>query len=205
MTMIKINLLPPVFRVAKKKKKKPVDAKAAGTAVDLNSLPWKWIAIVAGALFFILTLYFYFDFMKLNKKMSGINANMAIDQPKMQGLKVLENEVANTLIPERDFLMTNVLNKTPITNVLQKLSEDLSDGIWLDGFTMNNSGKERSFQMKGLATNIENKTNIEQIEEYLQKLKSVVPNSQFTYSTSTQTFEKSPVTAFNAEYKWKAD
>ncbi len=203
--MIKINLLPPTFKAVKKQKKKSSPGPAAGTSSDLSSLPWKQIAFGAGGLFLALTLYFYFDYILLSKRIAKINTDMAVDQPKMQSLKTLENEVSRDLVPERDFLMTHVLNKTAATNVLQKMSEDLPDGIWLNGFTMNNSGKDRSFRITGLAVNIENKTNIEQIEEYLQKLKLVVPNSQFTYSTSTQLFEKAPVTAFDAEYKWKAD
>ena len=107
--MIKINLLPPAFKVAKKKKKNPVSVTVGNATGDWTSWPWKSIGIVVGGLFFLLTLYFYFDFVRLNKKMKTVGAVMAVDQPKMQGLKVLEKEVTESLIPERDFLMTHVL------------------------------------------------------------------------------------------------
>lgn len=137
--------------------------------------------------------------------MKTLSVELTAVQPQLQALKALEVEVTGTLLPEKDFLMTHVLNKAPITTVLQKMSEVLPEGMWLQSFTINNSGKDRSFNVHGLAINMENKTNIEQIEEFLQNLKVVIPTAQFTYSTSKQMVDKTPATAFSAEYKWKAD
>ena len=203
--MIKINLLPPAFRTVKKKKAKARAAGSVKAGGALTGLPWKTIGVVAGVLFFVATLYFDFDYIQVSKKMKTLNVDLATVQPQLQALKALEAEVTETLVPERDFLMTHMLNKAPITTVLQKMSEALPDGVWLQNFTINNSGKARSFNVQGLAINVENKTNIEQIEEFLQKLKEAIPNAQFTYSTSKQLFEKTPATAFSAEYKWQAD
>ncbi len=205
MTMIKINLLPPAFSVAKKKKTKAKAGAPSKSSGALEALPWKMIGLGAGILFLITTLYFDFDYVKVSKKMKSLSVELAVAQPVLKALKDLEGEVSGTLVPERDFLMTHVLNKAPITTVLQKMSEALPDGVWLQSFKINNSGKSRSFLVKGLAVNIEGKTNIQQIEEFLQKLKEVIPTAQFTYSTSKQVFKKAPVTAFNAEYKWQAD
>lgn len=208
--MIKINLLPPTFRIVKKKKAVKAAAPAAPTIKPVKTysgpaIPWKYIGIGAGALFMLLTLYFDFDYYRLNKKVKVLKAQWATTQPQMHSLKMLEEEVGRTLVPEQNFLKTHVLSKAPTTSVLQKLSEALPEGMWLENFTMNNAGKARSFRIQGLAINLEKKTNIEQIEEYLQKLKTVIPGSQVTYSTSKQIFDRTPATAFMAEYQWQAD
>ena len=144
--------------------------------------------------------------LKSKKKTKSINAEVVLVQPQMQALKTLEQEVAEKLLPERDFLMTHVLNKAPLTTVLQRMSEALPEGVWLEKLVVNNSGKERSFRVQGRAAKSQNKTDIEQIEDYLKKLQTAIPNAQFTYSTNKQVGEADlPSTAFDAEYEWLAD
>lgn len=204
--MIKINLLPLTLRAIKKKKSKPVVAGSAAAAHSSQVLHTKIALGALGVLFFAYSIYLNIDYLNLKKKTKSINAEVVLVQPQMQALKTLEQEVAQKLLPERDFLMTYVLNKAPLTTVLQIMSEALPDGAWLEKLVVNNSGKERSFRVQGRATTSQGKTNIEQIEDYLKKLQTAIPNAQFTYSTSKQIGEADlPSTAFDAEYKWQAD
>ena len=202
--MIKINLLPPAFRVVKKKKVAPSPT-SANTQRDSKERIKKLALIGAAGLFVLYSVYLDFDYFQLKQKMKTLGSEMVLVQPQMQSLKALEQQVTETLVPERDFLMRHVLSKAPVTVVLQKMSTALPDGIWLENLIFNNFGQERSFSIRGSAINLENKTNIEQIEEYLQQLKTIIPNAQFTYSTSKQVVDNAPVTIFNAEYKWQAD
>lgn len=201
--MIKVNLLPLSLRVSKKKK---ASTASSSSAAGLGQrLPLKMVAMVAGAGFIFLTLYFDFDYIRVSKKLKILNSEWIVMQPQMQSLKTLEDEVGTQLVPEQIFLNTHVLSKEPITSLLQAMSEVLPEGMWLQGFSMGNSGKDRSFRIQGIALNIENQTNIEQIESYLQKLKLIIPNSQFTYSTAKQSLERVSATSFISVYKWQAD
>ncbi len=205
--MIKINLLPVQFRVAKKKKAKAktLSSGAVNQNLSAKTMPWALVSIALAALFLLVTLYYDFEFIQISKKMKSLSVESAVVQPQLQVLKALEAEVTGLLVPEKDFLMTHVLNKAPLTAVLQKISEVLPDGMWLQSLTVNNSGKSRSFELSGLAISVPGKTNIESIEDFLQKVQTVISNSKFTYSTTKQLFEKAPATAFSAEFKWRAD
>jgi len=202
--MIKINLLPVELQPAKKKKK-TVKRVAANQAVDLKvKLPVKMIALVCVLIFAALTLFFYIDYLRLHKKQTQVAQDFAAIQPRVQEVRVLEQEVTTVLQPEKDFLNAHVLNKAAITSILQEMSVSLPEGLWLTSLTINNSGKQRSFQIQGLALNTQDKTNIQQIEVYLQQIKGVLPNARFTYSTGKQLADKVAATAFTANFEWQA-
>lgn len=204
MAMIKINLLPAELRPVKKKKvvKRAAAEKPAG---EFNAqLPLKAAVIAIAGIFAVVTLFFYVDYLRLNKKQSKVASDFAAIQPRVQEVRVLEQEVTTLLQPEKDFLNAHVLNKATITSILQEMSVALPEGLWLTSFSIDNSGKKRSFQIQGLALNSKDKTNIQQIEEYLHQIKHVLPNAQFTYSTGKQLTEKVAATAFTANFEWQA-
>lgn len=205
MNMIKVNLLPLHLRVVKKKKKKVAPQVSGATAIRPAGIPLQTILISFGALFFLLTAYFDFNFLMLSKKTKSLAAELALTQPKTQSLKLLDQEVNTSLVPEQSFLNAYVLSKEPITNLLQVMNDSIPEGVWLENFSISNSGKARSFIIKGVAVTIENQTNIEQIESYLQKLKQAIPTSEFTYSTAKLALKQTSATSFSASYKWQVD
>lgn len=204
--MTRINLLPTELRPAKKKKvvKRVVAAGPVGIKGDPR-LAIKAVVLLIAGLFTAITLFFYFDYLNLRQKQTRVAADFAAIQPSVQEVKVLEQEVTTILQPEKDFLNAHVLNKAAITSILQKMSESLPEGLWLTAFNINNSGKQRSFQIQGVALNSKEKTNIQLIEEYLQQIKQIIPSAEFTYSTGKKVEEKVPVTTFSAKFQWQAD
>lgn len=203
--MIKINLLPAELRPVKKKKivKRAASAKPAGE-FNAQQLPLKAASIAIAGIFAAVTLFFYVDYLRLNKKQAKVAQAFAEIQPRVQEVRLLEQELTTLLHPEKDFLNAHVLNKAAITSILQEMSVSLPEGLWLTSLTINNSGKQRSFQVQGLALNSQDKTNIQQIEEYLHQIKRVLPNAHFTYSTGKQLAEKVAATAFTANFEWQA-
>ncbi len=197
--MIKINLLPAEMRPVKK---------SATSHAFMAGSQTRLIAGGVGAVCFLLflcTAYFDFAYYADSKKFKRVSDELAAIQPGTQALRDLEQELNGVLVPQRDFLKTYILNKTPITSVLQGVSEALPDGVWLQSFSISNSGKQRSFQIQGAAIQFKGKTSIEQIEAYLQALTKVVPGAVFNYSTSKQVVNKQAATAFNVTYQWQAD
>lgn len=205
MKMIKINLLPIEFRTVKKRRAATSVAKGEGVGAIGGRWPWKKVIVGLIVALVLVTAYYNFGYWQVTQKWKAANTDSVAVQPELQALRALEQEVSGVLVPERDFLRTHVLNKAPLTHILQLISESLPDGMWLEALKIQNSGKQRSFRIQGLAVNIESKTNIEQIEEYLEGLKQVIPSAQFVYSTAKQVVDQVSATAFVAEYQWQAD
>lgn len=202
--MIKINLLPLDLRPQKSKKS---SAGLDGFSGALQfSKPVLAALAGAGVVFIGLTAFFYTSYLGLNGKLSRVNQAYLDIQPRVQVVRALEQEVTNLLQPEKNFLKANILNKAPLTSILQVMNDALPDGVWLTALSINNSGEKRSFQLQGVALNTQEKTSIQQIEHYLHQIKMVIPNSQFAYSTGKQQgSESAAATAFTANFHWQAD
>ena len=141
----------------------------------------------------------------LKGRLVKVNQDFAAIQPSVQEVRSLEQEVSSVLQAERDFLNAHILNKAALTSILQTISESLPEGVWLTALSINNSGKKRSFQIQGVVSGIKDKTNIQQIEDYLHQVKMVIPSSHFVYSTGKQLADKVSATAFTANFEWQAD
>ena len=116
--MITINLLPEEFRAAEKKSSKyPV-------------IP---IAIGAGVLFILLTIFFYFDYISANISLNKLNKESVTILPQSQRLKQLDTEVQEILKPENVFLNRFVTADRPATPMLSWVSEFLPPAAWLTG------------------------------------------------------------------------
>jgi len=202
--MIKINLLPRELRPAKRSKPQKVSV-SGSPAVVSNKRMIIGGGLVAAIIFIVATILLYFDYMGLNQKLININQEFASIQPSVQEVRSLEQEVSSVLQTERDFLNAHILNKTALTSILQTISETLPEGVWLTTLSINNAGKKRSFQIRGVVSGIKDKTNIQQIEEYLHEIKMIIPSSQFVYSTGKHLAGKVSATSFTANFEWQAD
>ncbi|HRK62739.1 MAG TPA: hypothetical protein PLY88_09385 [Candidatus Omnitrophota bacterium] len=202
--MIKINLLPPELRPVKKSKSPKASAPGVPALVSNKQMVLGGGLAVA-VVFFAVTLLFYFDYLGLKGRLVKVNQDFAAIQPSVQEVRSLEQEVSSVLQAERDFLNAHILNKAALTSILQTISESLPEGVWLTALSINNSGKKRSFQIQGVVSGIKDKTNIQQIEDYLHQVKMVIPSSHFVYSTGKQLADKVSATAFTANFEWQAD
>ena len=186
--MITINLLPEEFRIRKK--------------VESN-LPTLKIAIAAGAVFMIATVFFYFDYLAAGRELGRIEKEWTIMQPQSEALKTLEQEVEGTIKPERDFLNRFVTTQKPLTYLLMWASELLPETTWLLEVKVEQAeGKETLF-IKGLTLPSKEKSSIEYIEGFLHALKEKIPEATLSLTTTRQTIEHTELTQFIANFEWK--
>lgn len=202
--MIKINLLPVELRPVKKAR--PHKASVSGVPSLVSNKQMVLGGGIAVLLVFLaVTTLFYFDYLGLKGRLVKIDQDFAAIQPGVQEVRSLEQEVSSVLLTERDFLNAHILNKAALTSILQTISEALPEGVWLTALSINNSGKKRSFQIQGVVSGVKEKTNIQQIEEYLHQVHLIIPGSHFVYSTGKQLADKVSATAFTANFEWQAD
>lgn len=185
--MITINLLPEEFRIRPKSK---------------TSVSYLKISAVLGVLFFLLTAYFYTDFLRAQEKLKKVQAQWAALQPQMAELKKLEEEVEKKLKPEKVFLESFVTVKRPLTFLMGWASEVLPESIWLTELQMEREGEGGHFLIKGLAFSSKEKSSIDAIEIYLHRLREKIPESDLSLTTTRQTLEGRELTQFTAHFDW---
>lgn len=188
--MIKINLLPQELRKGQKK---------------TSPFPYVPLAILAGTLFLLLTFFFYGDYLKGRAAYKKVMKEWVILSPLMGQLKALENKIEIEMRNENDFLLENVLNADPLTRILSWVNEFLPSKGWLTELKAERAGEGCRLNLRGVVLPSRTQTGIEQIEEFLQKLKSKLPpQAELVLTTSKETKEKLDGTAFTASLEWGA-
>ena len=188
--MIKVNLLPQELR----KKKK-----------SATRIPYTFLAILAGVLFLLLTVFFYGDFLKTRSAYKSVKADWTRLNPLMAQLKALETRSEVEMKGEKDFLEKNVLNTESMTRILFWVSEFLPPKGWLTELKAEREGEGCRLTLKGVVLASRTQTGIEQLEEYFQKLKvKLSPQTTVALTTSKEVKEKMGGTAFTAQLDWGA-
>jgi Tfp pilus assembly protein PilN len=185
--MITINLLPEEFKVKEKK--------------QLN-IPALKIFIVAGAIFGIVTLFFYVDFWQAKFALSRLNKEWLVVEPQSQRLKQLQQDVENNLTPENVFLKRFVTSDRPLTFILGWVNDNLPPTGWLTQLQMDRAGESGKLLVKGLTLPSKEKSSIEHIEIFLNALKQKMPDATLSLTTSRQKIKDVEVTQFTATFEW---
>jgi hypothetical protein len=186
--MIKINLLPQELLKGK---------------TNAPRIPYIPLALLVGVLFLLLTFFFYGDYLRARSAYERVHKEWVKVSPLMAQLKALEKQVAVEMKGENDFLEKNVLNKEPITQVLFLASYFLPSKGWLTELKAGREGEGCRLTLKGVVLASRTQTGIEQIEEYVQKLKAKLPpQTSVALTTSKETKEKAVGTAFVAQLEW---
>jgi len=185
--MITINLLPEEYREVKR---------------PSSALPYISLAIQAGALFLLLTLFFYADYLKARRAYDSVYAEWIQFGPQMRQLKELEKMVEVDMKAEKDFLVTTVLNTDPVTRVLQAVSDHLPPHGWLTELKIERAGGGGKLNMQGIVLSAGAKTGIEQIESFFQEVKARFPKADVTLTTSKVKDPKIAGTSFSTTITW---
>lgn len=160
------------------------------------------LGILFGVLFLLLTLFFYVDYLRVKFAFDGVYKEWKKLSPQMQELKALETRVEIEMRGEKEFFEKYVLNTTSIGRILQWISEYLPQGGWLTELKVEREGDGGKLVLQGVVLSVLAKTNIEQIEEYMGKLKEKLPRGSFSLTTAKQDEKKSGGTAFTATFNW---
>jgi hypothetical protein len=186
--MIKINLLPPELLKGK---------------ANATRIPYVPLALLAGVLFLLMTFFFYGDYLKARSAYHNVYTEWAKLSPLMAQLKALEKQVAVEMKGEKDFLEKNVLNKEPVTQILFLASYLLPSRGWLTELKVEREGEGCQLILKGMVLASRTQTDIEQIEEYVQKLRAKLPpQTSVALTTSKEAKEKTGGTFFSAQFEW---
>lgn len=189
--MITINLLPPEY----KRKKR--------TAGPVPYIP---LVILFGVLFFLLTLFFFADYLKTKSAYDRIWKEWEQISPQMQQLKSLERKVDVEMRGEKEFLEKYVLNTDSMTRILECLSENLPPSAWLTEVRLERVKGGGKLALQGVVLPMLKKTGIEQIEDYMKKLKENLPKGNYTLTTAKQDSKGSGEgIAFSALFDWGAE
>lgn len=185
--MIKINLLPPQLR--KQKTQTP-------------RLPYIPVALLGAGLFFILTFFFYADFIRARSSYERLRQDWLRIGPTLSQLKAMENKVEIEMRGEKEFLEKYVLNTNSMTHLLESTSKFLPQRGWLTEFKAERDGEGCRLILQGVVLASPSMTGIEQIEEYLNKLKAdLSPKTTLTLTTSKDS-KKDEGTVFTANFAW---
>ena len=185
--MIKINLLPIELRKANKK------------AVPIPYLP---LVILAGMLFLLLTLFFYVDYIGARTAYLKVRREWVRLSPLMAQLKSMEKTVDVELKGEKDFLEANVLNSQPVTRILMWVSEFLPPKCWLTNLEFERQGEGCHLGVEGVVLPSDNRTGIEHIEDFLNKLKAQLPTATLSLTTTKTSTKDVEGTSFAANFEW---
>ncbi|MGI6241374.1 MAG: hypothetical protein ACOYJW_05535 [Candidatus Omnitrophota bacterium] len=189
--MITINLLPQEFR----RTRKPTMAR-----------PYLPLAILAGSLFMLLTLFFYADYLKAKGAYDSVHSEWMKLSPQMQQLKTLEQKVEVEMRGEKEFLEHHVLNTDSMTRILQLVSENLPKRGWLTELTLERAQTGGGdLVLQGVVLPVSARTGIEQIEGFLQELKSKYPRMDISLTTAKVKEKDAVGTSFSATIKWSAE
>lgn len=185
--MIKINLLPAELRKAHKKQ---------------TPVPYLPLIFLAIALFSLLTLFFYIDYLGTRVAYGKVRKEWDRISPLMAQLKSMESKVDVEMKGEKDFLEGNILNTQPVTQMLMWTSEYIPASCWLTNMKVERQGEENRLQLEGIVIPAHNRTGIEHIEDFLHKLKSKFPTAVLTLTTSKVSTKETVGTSFVANFEW---
>ncbi|HNX68759.1 MAG TPA: hypothetical protein PLL75_07305 [Candidatus Omnitrophota bacterium] len=187
--MIRINLLPAEFR------------KTKGSA---SPVPYLSLAILAGGLFLLLTLFFYADYLKVKSSYAIVYTEWVRVSPEMAQLKKMETKVEAEMKAEKEFLEKNILNTDSMTGVMMEVSEHLPQQGWLTELKLERVPQGVAMNLKGKVLPSRALTGIEQIEQFLQQVKSRMPQAVPTLTTAKGDAKAEGATSFEADFKWGA-
>jgi len=189
--MITINLLPQEFR----RTRKPTMAK-----------PYLPLAILAGSLFMLLTLFFYADYLKAKGAYDSVYSEWMQFSPQMQQLKTLEQKVEVEMRGEKEFLERHVFNTDAMTRILQLVNDHLPQRGWLTELTLERAKTGGgNLVLQGVVLQTSARTGIEQIEGFLQELKSEYPEMDILLTTAKVKEKNAVGTSFSAMMTWSAE
>ncbi|MFA6599396.1 MAG: hypothetical protein WC352_04380 [Candidatus Omnitrophota bacterium] len=185
--MIEINLLPEEFKLAMTPPRK---------------WPYAHALLAAASLFVVVTLFLYVDFQISKSKLMKIENEWVLMQPEFKILTQLKAEIEGNVKVEKDFMEKFVTTQRPLASMMMGLSEALPSGGWLNEVKLDRSALAESLLLRGMVVSAGTKTSIEQIEEYLQRLKEKMPDVLLTLTTTRQAVEDVEVTEFIAHLQW---
>jgi Tfp pilus assembly protein PilN len=185
--MIKINLLPIECRKANKK---------------ASPIPYLPLIILGSVLFLLLTLFFYVDYLSTRTAYVKVRKEWIRLSPLMAQLKSMENKVDVEMKGEKAFLEANVLNTQPITRILMWASEFLPPRCWLTNLEIERQGEGSHLELEGVVFPSNNRTGIEHIEGFLNKLKMQLSTATLTLTTSKTSTKDVEGTSFVAHFEW---
>jgi len=185
--MIQINLLPEEYR-RREKKSQP--------------LPVLKIGAAAAGLFVLLTGIFYIDFLFTSVKLSKLRSAWEKIQPETLILNQLRSEVETVLKPEKDFIDRYVQTRWHLSRQMEWASEFLPDQAWLSEMKLERDDKGTHFLIRGLCLPSRDRSSIEQIEGYAQKLKDLLAGAELNLTTTRISVENIQLTQFVAVYTW---
>ena len=186
--MIRINLLPQELRIKKKAPSRPI--------------PYKTLAIGIGAIFFILTIFFYADYWKQKIQLQQLEKAWKTAGPQLTELKALEAKIEGELKNEKVFLDTRLLAELPMTWVMSWINEFLPDRAWLTELNLDREGTYQVLILQGVALPSRERTSIEQIESFLYQFQQKLPHSRLALTTSKQTKDGQELMTFSARFEW---
>ena len=186
--MITINLLPLEHRSKKN---------------AVNVMPYVPLAVLFGILFLLLAGFFFADYLKVKTAYDRISNEWGRVSPQMKELKALENKVEVEMRTEKEFLEKYVLNTQSMALVLQQISEYLPPKAWLTEVKLERMGDGGRLNLQGIVLPMHERTAIEQIEDYMKKLKENLPKGSYTLTTAKQDTEGlKEGTFFSAVFDW---
>ena len=186
--MIKINLLPEDLRKSKKSSPR---------------VPYIPLAILAGVLFLLMTCFFYVDYLKARSSYNRVHQDWIRLNPMMGQLKALEKKIEIEMRGEKEFLEKNVLNTDPSTHLLFWISDFLPPKAWLTQLDFERVEQGCLLTLQGVVLPSRSQTSIEQIEQYMQKLKAKLPpQAVLALTTAKEVKAKVEGTAFTAKFEW---
>lgn len=187
--MIKINLLPPEFRVK---------TQSAETAQK------KMWFLGGAALFLLITVYFYIHFLFLAAKLNAANSEWRVMEPQFREMSALRAEVEGQLQHEKTFMNSFATTERPLTPILVSVNRHIPNTGWLEQLQLKREGENAALLIKGVCFNSPDKTSIEHIENYLNLLKRDFGKTDLTLTTTRKIIEGVEVTQFTAFFSWGA-
>lgn len=187
--MITINLLPQELRKS---------------THNTPKVPYVSLIALVGVLFLLMTTFFYADYLKALTAYKRVQKEWDRINPILGQLKAQETKIEVEMKGEAEFLEKNILNKGFVTQILTWTSEYLPPKAWLTELMIEREGEGFRFTLKGAVFPTKAQTGIEQVEEYLQKIKTQLPSEtviSFTTAKATSA-AKIEETTFNANLEW---
>ncbi len=186
--MIHINLLPQDLR---QKEMTP------------TTVRWEPFAILFAVLFLLLTVFFYSDYLDVRAVHKTIRDEWKTKSAVIPQLKQLEKRVGVELTDEKMFLEKNILNTESATRLFSHVSEYLPERGWLTEFRFDRDINKSFLSLKGIVQSQKNKSEIEQLEIFLQKLKkNLHGDTKTSLTTSKRMSGNLNETEFNAKFEW---
>lgn len=187
--MILINLLPTEFRK---------------TALhDPRMRGWIRVFQASGALFVVLTLIFYVQYLFASRTLKTLQTQWQSLEVDAQRVQQMKDEMAQGSGAEIKFLETYITSTFRTSQILTGVSALLPDSMWLIELRLVRQPQNASLLIKGMSFPGIDRTSVQEIEKYLGDLKAKLPeNVDLVLTTSRQQKNKAESTFFTAIFKW---